>query len=248
MPKNVKKIRIDELLIEREMASTLKEASSLLMSGEVLVDNESVTKAGAMVSYESQIRLRHLRIPYVSRGGLKLAHALKEFSLDAQDKICMDVGASTGGFTDCLLQNGAARVYCVDVGYGQMDLKIAKNPRVVVLDRQNILKLKRGQIAEAIEVAVIDVSFISLDPVFKAVNPFLKDGAMVLALIKPQFETARELVEEGGIITDPKVHEACIMKVIGAAKSLNWSFIDGVASPIDGARGNKEFLALFRKP
>lgn len=247
MKKKDKK-RIDELLVEREFASSLKEAKALLMAGEVLVDDRPITKAGTMVSVKVRMRLRHEKIPYVSRGGLKLEHALKEFSLRVKDKICMDVGASTGGFTDCLLQNGAAKVYCVDVGYGQMDTKIAKDSRVVVLDRQNILKLGKDQIALPIEIAVIDVSFISLSLVFKAIDPFLGDGASIVALIKPQFEADRQSVMEGGIVKDPEVHKACIKKVIDVAMGLNWSFIASLTSPIEGASGNKEFLALFKRP
>lgn len=241
------KIRIDKLLVDREIASSLKEAQAVLMTGEVLVNDAPVDKAGTLVEKNSVVRLKNEKNPYVSRGGVKLAHALKEFKLKIEGMICLDVGASTGGFTDCLLQNGAAKVYAVDVGYGQLAHKISSNPRVIVIDRQNVRFLKKEQVPDPIDIAVIDVSFISLKLVFGSVDRFLKKDAVVIALVKPQFEVEREFVERGGVVKDAGIRERAVEKVIRFGKDTGWHFRNFVESPIEGPAGNREFLVFFKK-
>ncbi|MFA4973684.1 MAG: TlyA family RNA methyltransferase [bacterium] len=242
------KVRIDKFVVEKGLALSREKAQALIMAGCVLIDETPATKPGQLVDPDAVVRVRGEDHPYVSRGGVKLAAAFSEFKIDAEGKICMDVGASTGGFTDCLLKSGAARIYAVDVGYGQLDQRVARDDRVIVLDRQNIRSLKKGKIAETIDLAVIDVSFISLSLVLPAVDLFLKEGASVIALIKPQFEVGRELVGKGGIVRDPASHELAIEKVRAAAKGLGWEERGLIESPITGAKGNKEFLIYFKKP
>lgn len=244
----MKKERIDKLLVERGLAATRQKAQALIMAGCVLADDAPVTKPGQQVSAEASLRLRGEDHPFVGRGGVKLARALEAFAVDPAGKVCMDVGASTGGFTDCLLKSGAALVYAIDVGYGQLDPRLARDERVKVLDRQNIRSLKKGKVAEAIELAVIDVSFISLTLVLPAVELFLKKGARVVALVKPQFEVGRELVGKGGIVKDPKAHELAVARVRASGEGLGWSFGGVIESPITGAKGNREFLMFFSKP
>jgi 23S rRNA (cytidine1920-2'-O)/16S rRNA (cytidine1409-2'-O)-methyltransferase len=241
------KIRIDKLLVDRELASSLKEALAILMAGEVLVDNVPVVKAGTLVEKNSIVRLKSEKNPYVSRGGIKLAHALKEFKCKVKGMICLDVGASTGGFTDCLLQNGAAKVYAVDVGYGQLARKIATDPRVIIIDRQNVRFLKKEQVPDPVDLAVIDVSFISLKLVFLSVDKFLKRDGSVIALVKPQFEVRREFVAAGGVVKDQRIRELAVEKVIRAGKDAGWHFRNFVESPIEGPAGNREYFALFKK-
>lgn len=243
----MKNVRIDKLLVDRELVPSREKAQALLMAGQVLVDDVPVTKPGQLVEEDAHIRIRGEDHPYASRGGVKLAHAIREFGCDIRGKICLDVGASTGGFTDCLLQNGASKVYAVDVGYGQMAQKIANDPRVVVIDRQNIRHLKREQIPEPVGIATVDVSFISLKLVLPVVDRFLAGGGIVIALIKPQFEVTRELVEKGGILKDPTAHDMAVKSVVGCAAGLGWLHEGLTPSPIFGAKGNKEFLALFKK-
>lgn len=241
------KIRIDKLLLDLGFVSSIKEAASLVMTGDVLVNNVPVKKSGDLVDPSANIRIRGERTPFVSRGGLKLDHAIKKFHLDVREKICLDVGASTGGFTDCLLQNGAARVYAVDVGYGQMDPKIAKDKRVVVIDRTNVRDLNEVLIPEPIDVAVIDVSFISLEKVFPTIDRFVHGGSIIVALVKPQFEVEKEKVGKGGIVRDKSLHDEAVQKVIAAAALLNWKHVGLTESPILGAKGNREFLAVSTK-
>lgn len=243
----MKKERIDKLLVEQGLAPTRQKAQALVMAGCVLANDEPVTKPGQQVAPDARIRVRGEDHPYVGRGGVKLAAALKVFKVDVAGKICMDVGASTGGFTDCLLKGGASRIYAIDVGYGQLDQKLARDERVVVLDRQNIRSLKKGKVAEAIELAVVDVSFISLALVLPAIDLFLKAGAHVIALVKPQFEVGRELVGKGGIVKDSGSHELAISRVKASGEGLGWSFHGSIASPITGAKGNQEFLLHFSK-
>ena len=243
----MKKVRIDRLLVERELVPSREKAQALLMAGLVLVDGNPVTKPGKLVGEDVAVRIKGCDHPYVSRGGVKLEHALRQFSFNLEGKVCLDVGASTGGFTDCLLQNGALRVYAVDVGYGQMAPKVANDPRVVVIDRQNIRYLERNQIKEPIDMATIDVSFISLKLVLPVVDKFLGKDSAVIALIKPQFEVGRELVGKGGIVRDPASHRKAVDGVAHAAARLGWKCDAVIESPIEGAKGNKEFLALFLK-
>lgn len=239
------KTRLDKLMAERALAPSREKAAALIMAGCVFIGEKKADKPGQMAAEDAEIIIKGEDHPYVSRGGVKLAHALKEFHINANGKICMDVGASTGGFADCLLQKGAARVYAIDVGYGQLAWKIANNRRAIVIERTNIRKLAREQIPEEIELAVIDVSFISLALVLSAVQPFLKRGADIVALVKPQFEVGRKLVGKGGIVRDESLHKLAIEKIRNAGLKLGWK-MNGVAeSPILGAKGNKEFLMWF---
>lgn len=244
----MKKLRIDKLLVEKKLVPSRQKAVSLIMAGCVLVDDVRITKAGQLADPESNIRIDGKDHPYVSRGGVKLAHALEAFGCDVGEKVCMDVGSSTGGFTDCLLKKGASRVYAIDVGYGLLDRKLTGDERVVVIERTNIRSIDPDMIPDAVDMAVIDVSFISLDLVLPVVDIFLDEGASVVALIKPQFEVGRELVGKGGIVSDPASHDAAIDKVRKAGENLGWRYEGVVPSPILGAKGNREFLIHFRKP
>jgi len=242
----MKKNRIDKLLFERGLAPSRERAQALVMAGCVLVNETPAAKPGQLVDPEAAIRIRGEDHPYVGRGGVKLAAALEAFGVDAKGKICMDVGASTGGFTDCLLKHGAARVYAIDVGYGQLAHAIATDPRVVVLERQNIRTIDPALIPEPIAIAAIDVSFISLELVFPHVDRLLAPDASVIALVKPQFEVGRELVGKGGIVRDPASHELAVAKVRAAGEAQGWRCAGVIESPILGAKGNREFLIHFR--
>lgn len=233
--------------MEREFAPSRERARALIMAGIVLVDDVPVTKPGKLVQADAAIRLKGEGRPYVSRGGVKLEHALKEFNIDVEGCECLDVGASSGGFTDCLLQHGARKVFAVDVGYGQLAWNLRKDPRVVVIERQNIRTIHPEKLPHSLDLAVIDVSFISLVLIFSSVISFLKSGGAIIALVKPQFEVDRELVEKGGVIRDPDLHRLALNKVVEAAFSHGLAHVATVTSPIEGAKGNKEFLALFRK-
>lgn len=217
------------------------------MAGLVLVDDVPVTKSGQLVKEDAAIRIKGEDHPYVGRGGVKLAHAIVHFGCDIKGKICMDVGASTGGFTDCLLKNGAAKVYAIDVGYGQLSPKLANDGRVVVIDRQNIRHLEPETLPEMMDVVTVDVSFISLKLVLPVIDRFLRPGGIAIALVKPQFEVGRDLVGKGGIVKEPGSHELAVEGVRAAAGQLGWTFEGVTPSPIEGAKGNKEFLALFKK-
>jgi 23S rRNA (cytidine1920-2'-O)/16S rRNA (cytidine1409-2'-O)-methyltransferase len=220
----------------------------MILEGVVYVDGVLCTKAGKRIEPDSVIEVRENFLPYVSRGGLKLAHALDTFHIPVAGKVCMDVGASTGGFTDCLLQNGAKRVYAVDVGYGQLAWKLRQDPRVVVLERQNIRYLPKELVPEPIELVTIDTSFISLKLVIPSVMPFLDDNdAWLIALIKPQFEAGRDKVGKGGIVKDEKVHMEVCDIISDFVKSLGIKVIGIVESPIRGQKGNREFIIVGRK-
>lgn len=243
----IKKMRIDHLLVERKMAPSRQKAQALIMAGCVLVDDVPVDKVGRAVDPRATIRIRGGDHPFVSRGGVKLAHAIEEFGCDIEGHICMDVGASTGGFTDCMLQNGASRVYAIDVGYGQMDSKVARDERVVVIERTNFRRIEPSRVPEEVGFVAVDVSFISLSLILPVVNIFLARGGDVIALIKPQFEVGRENVGKGGIVRDGDAREGAIEKVKEVGEMLGWR-IDGVIeSPITGAKGNVEYLIHFKK-
>lgn len=237
--------RIDKILLELGFADTIEKAQSLVMSGAVLVDDRPVTKSGELVGENSNIRLKGKSIPYVSRGGLKLAHALDFFSIDPDGLICMDVGASTGGFTDLLLKRGAKKIYAVDVGYGQLAWELRRDKRVVVLERTNIRKLDHSLIKEKINMVVLDLSFISLRVVFPVIDDFLDKNGKVIALIKPQFEVEKEKVEKGGIVKDERFRLEAVDDIKKAGESLGWKCAGVTESPILGAKGNKEFLICF---
>lgn len=240
------KKRIDDLLVELGFVPDINHARATVMAGDVLVDDVPVDKAGARVDADANIRLRGDKCPYVSRGGLKLASALKNFGIDPSGKICMDIGASTGGFSDCLLQSGASKIYAVDVGRGQMDHRISRDPRVVVIDRMNIRRLEKSEIQEDIDLAVVDVSFISLEVVLPEVNRFMARHSDVVALIKPQFEVVPSMVGDGGIVRDPTARRDAARKVLNAGEELGWRVAGLMESPIKGAKGNIEFLVFFQ--
>jgi 23S rRNA (cytidine1920-2'-O)/16S rRNA (cytidine1409-2'-O)-methyltransferase len=214
----------------------------------VLAGDRPIEKAGDLVAVDVPLRLRNAPMPYVSRGGVKLAHALLTFGTDVAGRAALDVGASTGGFTDCLLQAGAARVYCVDVGYGQLDTKVARDPRVVVLDRTNIRHAPPDLLPETVDLAVVDVSFISLALVLPALSPLLSPGAPVIALVKPQFEVGRARIGKGGIVRDESARADALAGVAAAGRRLGYTIVGDTVSPITGGKGNVEFLLHLRTP
>lgn len=237
-----KKERIDKLLLEKGLVTSREKAKALIMAGQVIVNDRRVDKAGEMVPGEADIRIKGDQLPFVSRGGLKLEHAINHFNIDPTGKIAVDVGASTGGFTDCLLQRGISKVYAVDVGYGQMDLKVKNDARVVPIERTNIRGMNRDNIPEEVDIAVIDVSFISLIKVLPHVIPLLKEKGEIVALIKPQFEVGKGEVGKGGIVRDDKKVEKVLddVRIFSEASGLEVAGL--TPSPILGAKGNREFL------
>jgi 23S rRNA (cytidine1920-2'-O)/16S rRNA (cytidine1409-2'-O)-methyltransferase len=241
-----KKLRIDNLLVERGLFESRESAQRALMAGEVKVGENVATKASQMVAPDASITVAEAP-RYVGRGGQKLEGALDSFAVDVQNKVTLDIGASTGGFTDCLLQRGAAKVYAVDVGHGQLAWKIRNDPRVIVLEKVNARSLSRKEIPEAVDLCVIDVSFISLTlilpPAFDLLTP---DGAIV-ALIKPQFELERKDVGRGGIVRDAALHEKAQQKIVRFAEAAGHQVVGVVPSTITGADGNQEFFICLRK-
>jgi len=234
------KPRLDRLLVERGLAATREKAQALIMAGEVLVDGRKAQKPGQAVSPESRIEVLE-QPPFVSRGGQKLNAALDHFAVRVAGRICLDVGASTGGFTDCLLQRGAARVHAVDVGSGQLDWKIRNDPRVVVHEKLNARYLRGEDIGEPVDLAVCDVSFISVTLILPAVTPLLRPGGEMVILVKPQFEVGKGQVGKGGIVREPELQQAACRRVDDTARLLG--FETGIVeSPILGAEGNREFL------
>jgi 23S rRNA (cytidine1920-2'-O)/16S rRNA (cytidine1409-2'-O)-methyltransferase len=248
MPARAGKVRADVAVFEQGLASSRERAQALILAGQVLWGDKPVDKAGAPLPSEAILRLRGEPMPYVSRGGLKLAHALAVFKVDVAGRVAVDIGASTGGFTDCLLQRGAARVYCIDVGHGQLDWKIASDPRVTIIDRTNIRHMPPGRIPERCALAVIDVSFISLRLVLPALPNLLVPGAPALVLVKPQFEVGREKVGKGGIIRDEDDRKQAVADVAAAASALGMAVLGETTSPITGGKGNVEFLLHLRLP
>lgn len=236
------KHRLDRLLVDRGLFESRERAQSSIIAGQVLVNDQKVEKAGALVSENADIRILGERMPYVSRGGLKLEAALRDFSLEVRDEVALDVGASTGGFTDCLLQHGCRKVYAVDVGYGQLAWKIRQDPRVIAIDRVNIRDIDLELVPEPVDLAVIDVSFISLDKVIPSVVRFLKAGAGIIALIKPQFEVGRAQVGKGGIVRDEAARAAAVANVEAFFRSAGLDVKGVIPSPITGQDGNVEFL------
>ncbi|APG23823.1 hemolysin [Syntrophotalea acetylenica] len=248
MGKNTgQKERLDKLLVVRGMAQSRERARALILAGQVVVDHHTIDKAGAQVSTDVSLRLKGEDIPYVSRGGLKLEKALETFAIDVSDKVAMDVGASTGGFTDCLLQRGALRVYAVDVGYGQLAWSLRQDSRVINLERTNIRHLRPEALSERPVLAVIDASFISLDKVLPATLALLADRAEVVALIKPQFEVGRGAVGKGGVVRDAGQHQAVVERIAQLAETLDCQVLGITESPILGPKGNREFLIYLRK-
>jgi 23S rRNA (cytidine1920-2'-O)/16S rRNA (cytidine1409-2'-O)-methyltransferase len=238
------KVRLDVMLAERGLAESREKAQALILAGEVLVDGVPARKPGQAVSPEAQLTVRE-RPAHVSRGGLKLEEAIRHFEVQVAGRVCLDIGASTGGFTDCLLQHGAARVYALDVGSGQLDWKLRTDPRVILRERLNARYLRREDIGEKVDLAVCDVSFISVTLILPAIEPLLQPAGEMVILIKPQFEVGREQVGKGGIVRDPQLHQAACERVESAVRQM--SFETGIiASPILGAEGNKEFLLYAR--
>jgi 23S rRNA (cytidine1920-2'-O)/16S rRNA (cytidine1409-2'-O)-methyltransferase len=236
------KIRLDQLVLLQGLAPTLQKAQALIAAGQVLVNDQPADKAGSPFAEESLIRLKGKTCPYVSRGGLKLAAGLDHFRLNPTGLICADIGASTGGFTDCLLQHGAARVYAIDVGYGQLAWKLRQDPRVVVMERTNARNLKLGDITEPLDLAVIDASFISLKTLLPPLLPFFSGIIRVLALIKPQFEVGKGQIGTGGVVRDSDLHEQVINEIRQFAAHLGLIPAGVCPSPILGPKGNREFL------
>ena len=235
------KIRLDKLLFEKKLAPTRQKAQALIGAGQVMVNNKLADKAGAMVEDSCIIEVKE-SCPFVSIGGYKLEAALQFFDINPAGLICLDVGASTGGFTDCLLQHGALKVYIVDVGYGQLAWELRQDPRIVVMERTNARYLTKENFAEPIDLAVIDASFISLKLLIPPLLPFFRENISILALIKPQFEVGRGKVGKGGVVRDPALHQEVIDEIIIFCETLGLESHGVTPSPILGPKGNKEFL------
>lgn len=235
------KARLDKLLVERNLAASRQKAQALIGAGQVLVNGATQDKAGHQVDEKCHIEIKQ-RCPYVSRGGFKLEKGLDFFHIDPSGLICADVGASTGGFTDCLLQNGAAKVYAIDVGYGQLDWSLRQDERVVVMERTNARHLQPGDIPDPLDLAVVDASFISLKLLLPPLLPFFKDRPKILALIKPQFEVGKGKVGKGGVVRDQSLHDEVLAEITRFATSLGLTSRGITESPILGPKGNKEFL------
>ena len=241
------KKRLDLLMVERALAPSREKAKAYIMSGDVYVDGQKEDKAGTMFKETVKIEVRGNTLPYVSRGGLKLEKAMNNFGVSLDGKVCMDVGASTGGFTDCMLQNGAVKVYSIDVGYGQLDWKLRNDPRVVCMEKTNIRYVLPENLQEPAQFSSIDVSFISLTKVLLPVRNLLTDDGEIVCLIKPQFEAGREKVGKKGVVRDPKVHEEVIEKICDFASTNGFELLHLDYSPIKGPEGNIEYLLHMRK-
>ena len=241
------KKRLDLLMVERALAPSREKAKAYIMSGDVYVDGQKEDKAGTMFKETVKIEVRGNTLPYVSRGGLKLEKAMNNFGVSLDGKVCMDVGASTGGFTDCMLQNGAVKVYSIDVGYGQLDWKLRNDPRVVCMEKTNIRYVLPENIQESAAFASIDVSFISLTKVLLPVRNLLTEDGEIVCLIKPQFEAGREKVGKKGVVRDPAVHREVIEKVRDYAMSISLEPRHLSFSPIKGPEGNIEYLLHLKK-
>ena len=238
------KKRLDVLLVERGLAETRTKAQAVIMSGLVYVAGQKADKPGMSFEENAEIEVRGATCPYVSRGGLKLEKALRDFGVDPTGYVCSDSGASTGGFTDCLLQQGAKKVFAIDVGYGQLDWKIRSDPRVVVMERTNVRYVTREQLGEPLDLSVVDVSFISLRIVLPVIKTFLKEqSGQVLCLIKPQFEAGKDKVGKKGVVRDPAVHKEVLDDFVALTKEIGFKILGLTFSPVKGPEGNIEFLA-----
>ncbi len=240
------KIRLDVFLVEKGLAATREKAKALIMAGDVFVNNQKAYKAGEMIEEDSEVVVKK-ELPFVSRGGFKLDKGVKCFNIDLKDKVCIDVGASTGGFTDCMLQNGAKRVYSVDVGYGQLDWKLRSDERVVVLERTNARYLSSEQIPEQADFLSADVAFISLKTALTTAVDLLKEDAYLMVLVKPQFEAGKEFVGKKGVVRDKNVHKDVIINVCNAMIEKGLCILDIDFSPIKGPQGNIEYLLYMTK-
>ncbi len=242
-----KKIRLDILLVERGLQETRQRAQAVIMSGQVFVGGQRVDKPGTAVDRSAQIEIRGETLRYVSRGGLKLEKAMAAFPITLSGTVCADIGASTGGFTDCMLQNGAAKVYAVDVGYGQLAWKLRNDPRVVCLERTNARYLAREQVPDPLDFASVDVSFISLKLILPPLAALLKSGGRAACLVKPQFEAGREKVGKKGVVRDPAVHLEVLEHFLGHAKDSGFTVLGLTYSPIRGPEGNIEYLGYLQE-
>ena len=242
------KERLDKVLVTRGLVPSRERARSLILAGTVVVDGERQAKAGTLIRPEAVIRLTHAPQPYVSRGGLKIEKALDFFAIDALGKVVMDVGASTGGFTDCLLQRGAHRIYAVDVGYGQLAWKLQQDPRVINLQRRNIRHLSREDVGEEVDLVVVDTSFISLQLVIPPILTFLREGGELLTLVKPQFEVGKGEVGKGGVVRDPAQHRQSVAKIRAFAINKGLLPRGVMESPLQGPKGNREFFLYCERP
>jgi len=238
-----KKTRLDELLVRHGLSRDLKQARGIIGAGEVFVKGQRVDKAGSQFPEDTQPEIRE-KCPYVSRGGFKLEGGLDAFSFDPSGLVCIDIGASSGGFTDCLLQHGAKKVYAVDVAYGQLDWKLRQDERVVVIERFNAREICREQVPEPIELAVIDAAFISLTKLIPPLIPLFSDTVSIICLIKPQFELPRQLIPKGGVVRNPDHHQQAIDSVVQFVQQIGLHAKKIVPSPILGPKGNREFLLL----
>ncbi|MGL4451504.1 MAG: TlyA family RNA methyltransferase [Sarcina sp.] len=242
-----KKERLDVLLVEKGLFESREQAKRSIMAGEIFIDDRRVDKAGDKVDVEANIVYKGHKMPYVSRGGYKLEKAIKEFGIELKDTICMDIGASTGGFTDCMLQNGAKRVYSIDVGYGQFAWKLRVDERVVCLERTNVRYATKEQVPDECDFASIDVSFISLTTIMPAVMNLLKEDGEIMALIKPQFEAGKGKVGKKGVVREPEIHKEVIEKIVNYALEHNLRILNIDFSPIKGPEGNREYLIYLKK-
>ncbi len=236
------KIRLDRLLVERGLAESRQKAQAIILAGQVLVDDQKIEKCGTVVSAEAELRLLGETHPYVSRAGVKLAAALDHFGVDPAGKLCLDVGASTGGFTDCLFQRGAVKVFAVDAGTNQLDWKLRQDPRVAAMEKTNARYLTFEQIGTRVAIATMDVSFISSTLILPVVPPLLEKHADLLVLVKPQFEVGPGQVGKGGVVRDPRLHEEAIAKVARKVVELGFEETARVESALPGATGNREFF------
>ena len=248
------KTRLDKLLVERGLTISRERAQALILAGKVLVNEQKIEKAGAAVEHDAALRLLGEDLRYVSRGGVKLEKALDHWSIDLTGKVCLDIGASTGGFSDCMLQHGAARVIAVDTGYGQMDFRLRTDPRIRLLEKTNARYLTPDDLGEAIAFIAMDVSFISATLVLPAViraafsDREQRGVRQIVVLVKPQFEVGRELVGKGGIVRDESAQQSAVTKVEASLRSLNCAGMEWIESPILGAEGNREFLLYAEFP
>ena len=241
------KIRLDQYLVQHGLIQSRERAKAMIMSGVVFVNEQKVDKAGEMIKEDAKVEVRGHDIGYVSRGGLKLEKAMQCFPLTPNGKVCMDIGASTGGFTDCMLQNGAVKVYAVDVGYGQLAWKLRSDPRVVCLERTNARYLTHEQVPDELDFASVDVSFISLKLILPPLNGLLKDGGHAACLVKPQFEAGREKVGKKGVVRDPAVHLEVLEHFLDHAGDAGFTVLGLTYSPIRGPEGNIEYLGYLEK-
>lgn len=241
------KERLDVLLVQRGLAPSREKAKAMIMEGNVFVAGQREDKAGSTFDEKAEIEVRGNTLRYVSRGGLKLEKAVKSFGIDLEGKICMDIGASTGGFTDCMLQNGAGKVYAVDVGYGQFAWKLRQDARVVCMEKTNIRYVTPEDIVDVLDFASVDVSFISLEKVLPAAKELLSPEGEMVCLIKPQFEAGREKVGKKGVVRDPEVHKEVIDRIVGFARGIGFHIKNLDYSPIKGPEGNMEYLVHIQK-